>query len=106
MSIRYTADVVPQRDMQESPTAQAVLPGPALTPSRSASRPGLGLAVCDQETPSQRRISVRSASDDVPQPDAQVLPAAQAPPAGAALTPCSSTVPPGTGLAACDQVAP
>ena len=68
--------------------------------------PGLGLAVCDQETPSQRTISVRSASDDVPQPDAQVSPAAQALPSGPALTPCSSAVPAGTGLAACDQVAP
>ena len=66
MSIRYTADVVPQRDMQESPTAQAVPPGPALTPSRSASRPGLGLAARDQAAPSQRKISVRSAPDDVP----------------------------------------
>src|SRR5947209_6368294 len=98
MSIRYTADVVPQRDMQEAPTAQAVPPGPALTPYRSAVLPGLGLAVCDQETPSQRKISVRSASDDVPQPDAQVSPAAQALPSGLALTPCSSAALPGLGL--------
>src|SRR5215471_7067922 len=106
MSSRYTADMVPQRDMQASPTAQAVRPGPPLTPSRSASRPGLGLAVRDQDRPSQRKISVRSASDDVPQADAQVSPAAQALPSGAALTPCSSAAPPRLGLVACDQVAP
>src|SRR5215471_17613979 len=106
MSIRYTADVVPQADMQASPTAQAVLPGPALTPRTSASRPGLGLAVCDQAAPSQRKISVRSVSEDVPQPDAQVLPAAQALPPRAALTPCSSAALPGPGLIACDQAAP
>src|SRR5438477_12241423 len=51
-------------------------------------------------------MSIRYASDEVPQPDAQVLPAAQALPSGPALTPCSSAVPPGPGLAACDHTAP
>src|SRR5438045_1586786 len=72
--------------MQLSPTAQAVLPGPALTPSRSASRPGPGLAVCDQAAPFQGTISAR--------PEV-VEPAAQALPSGPALTPISC---PGMGL--------
>src|SRR5437867_1681434 len=86
MSIRYTADVVPQRDMQESPTAQAVPPGPALTPCSSAALPGLGLAACDQVAPFQCTISAR--------PEV-VEPAAQALPPGPALTPISC---PGMGL--------
>jgi hypothetical protein len=60
MSVRSVGDIVSQAEMHDSPAAQAVPPGPALMPFRSA-RPGLGLAAWAQVAPFQRKISVRSA---------------------------------------------
>jgi len=65
MSVRSTFDA-----QQEKPTAHALPPGPALTEYSAATRPGLALAASDQPAPFQRKISVRSTEDAVPQPDA------------------------------------
>src|SRR5215470_15092096 len=107
ISVRSTSDAVPQPDMQEEPAAHALPPGPALTEFRTALRPGLGLAACDQLVPSQRRISVRKTrgSEAVPQPDTQEAPTTHALPPGPALTPVKALWP-GLGLAACDQLVP
>jgi len=97
---------VAQPDAQEAPAAHALRPGPALTEYSNARGPGLGLVARDQPAPSQRKISVRSTSDAVPQPDAQERPAAHALPPGPALTEYSFALWPGLALAARDQLAP
>jgi len=59
ISVRSISESVRQPATQTSPAAQALPPGPALTPFRAAFRPGLGLATRDHLVPSQRKISVR-----------------------------------------------
>jgi hypothetical protein len=71
ISVRATSDAVRQCDAQEVPAAQALPPGPALTEFSLAIWPGLGLAARDQLPLFQRKMSVRSTSDAVPQRDAQ-----------------------------------
>jgi hypothetical protein len=97
---------VSQAVMQVPPTAQAVPPGPVVTPSRAAWLLGLGLGVGDQVVPFQRKISVRPVAGEVKQPGRQAAPTAQALPPGPALTPVRNASPARLGVGACDQSVP
>src|SRR5256885_11838991 len=94
---RVAARGARQPGVQELPAAQAVPSAPALTASRSALLPRPGAVAWNQLVPSQRKISIWSASDAVWQPDVQRYPTAPAPPAGPGRTPYRSAAPPRPG---------
>jgi hypothetical protein len=80
-------ELLTQREVQDTPAAQAASPGPVLTAWREATRPGVGLVADDQAEPFQCKISVRKAADWVPHCEVHDAPTAQAVPPGPALTP-------------------
>src|SRR5262249_60241898 len=70
---RVAARGARQPGVQELPTAQAVPSAPALTASRSALLPRTGAAARDQLGPSQRKVSIGSASGGVWEPAVEPL---------------------------------
>jgi len=90
MNVLDICDAVLQSDAHASPAAQAVPPGPVLTPFRIACPPGLGPGVWDQAVPFQCRINVCPGDvAPMPHPGPQELPTAQAADAAGAEMPLS-----------------